>query len=214
MYKHILLDWDGCLADTLSVWMKGYIETFKKFNLKPTEKQIVGTAFGDYNGPIKLGLDDKYIEEFFNELNTNIKTELLNVALHKDVYEVLEKIYVNGIKMALVTSSKRDTVEPALISNKINQYMEFILDADDVTNHKPDPEIVEKAIAKLRSDKNHTLIVSDSSKDILAGKNAGIDTLVFYPQINQRFYKREELENLSHTYINEDFSKLLHLLEI
>lgn len=207
-YRYLLMDWDGCLANTLAVWMGGYIETFKKYELFPTEAEIVNVAFGDYDGPVKLGLNRNNLESFFSDLMIKVIEGLKNVDLHEGVYDVITKLNEKGVEMAIVTSSKRDSVVPALERTGIDKYIKFIVDADDVENHKPDPESIYLAIDKLDAIRDKTIIVGDSAKDLIAGEAAHIDTIVFYPEINKRFYTDEYWEDAKPTFMIDTFSRV------
>lgn len=53
-YTYILLDWDGCLAKTLDLWLEVYQQTFAEYNIFPEDKAIIQQVFGDWNGPKKF----------------------------------------------------------------------------------------------------------------------------------------------------------------
>ncbi|MEK9179348.1 MAG: hypothetical protein AAB893_02665, partial [Patescibacteria group bacterium] len=64
--KSFLFDWDGCLADTLSVWMNSYIEVYGTYGIHPTPDKIIQTSWGNCEkGPANLGLSNpqKVIDE-------------------------------------------------------------------------------------------------------------------------------------------------------
>ncbi|HUW21930.1 MAG TPA: HAD-IA family hydrolase [Candidatus Bathyarchaeia archaeon] len=208
-YQYLLLDWDGCLADTLSIWMAAYKNIFKVFGLIPAEKEIVG-IFGDWQGASKLGVKDNDL--FFKKLLVEVNANLPFAKLHQGVKKTLVELTKRSKKLALVTSSKSASVLPALKNLKVQKIFQAILTEERVTHHKPHPEIVDKAIAALGGNKDQALIIGDGQKDILAGQNAGIDTLIFYPQINSRFYSLDSLKKLKPDYFIRDFKAVLEII--
>lgn len=212
MFNSILLDWDGCMADTLSIWMESYKKLFVKRNIYPSEEEIVGKAFGNWDGPASLGVTDQevYIKELLDEVAEGLK----RVRLHPHVFEIMKSLHDSGSNLAVVTTSKREIVYPLMERFGLIKYVKVVIGAEDVSKHKPDPEIAYKAMEKLGSQKESTIIVGDSEKDVLAGKSAGITTLIFYPEANRRFYREENLRQLKPDFFITDFRKLFEIANL
>ena len=206
-YKYLLLDWDGCLADTLSVWMDAYVSTFNKYGLFPTEEEIVNTTFGSYRGPIELGISENQLDDFMKETFANVTKNVGNVRLYSGVKKTLDRLK-GKVRLCVLTSSERELFEKALDRNMLKDYFEFSICSKDVRKHKPDPEIIYLAVEKFGGTLKDTLIVGDSDKDVIAGHNASVDSVVVYPTINHRFYKKDDLLSLKPTYFIEEFTML------
>ena len=56
-------------------------------------------------------------------------------------------------------------------------------------------------------------MVGDGSKDIEMGKNAGIATILYFPDKNRRFYEPHSLESCGPDHTIRDFSELDALLD-
>lgn len=208
-YNYFLFDWDGCLADTLSIWLRAYDLLLKEKNIMLTSDQIVEDFFGGgYEGPQKHGLDGK---EFYEELMPRVSTRLHSVSLHQNVKETLEELKKRGKKMAIVSTSFSTELKPALSYNHLEGLFDTIVCGDDVTKFKPDPEPLEKAMREIAAVPEETIMIGDSEKDIFAGKNTGITTALFYPTINQQLYVEEFLKDLKSDYFFTDFKDLLQL---
>jgi pyrophosphatase PpaX len=210
--KYLLLDWDGCLADTLSVWMKAYKELYKKYSIETTTEEIIKKSWGNWEeGPKNLGV--KNYKKYAKELVEQVGKELPTVELHSHVYETLEDLKKQRMKMAIVTSSKRQLVEPAVRYNKLDKLIDVIVTEEEVTKRKPDPEILFKALEKLGNrDVEQSIIVGDSAKDVLAGKAAGMETVLYFPKANEKFYDKRELLGTKPDHFIEDFSELKTLI--
>lgn len=210
MFNSILLDWDGCMADTLSIWMESYKKLFAKRNIYPSEQEIVTKVFGNWNGPVRLGVQD--LDFYTKELLDEVAEGLKKVKLHRYVFETIRKLHELGSNLAVVTTSKRETVCSPIARFGLTKYVKVIVTAEDVVRHKPDPEIVYKAMEKLGSQKKSTIIVGDSEKDVLAGKSAGISTVIFFPEANKRFYKEGYLRSLGPDFFITDFRDVVEIV--
>ncbi|MEN9328373.1 MAG: Pyrophosphatase PpaX [Candidatus Parcubacteria bacterium] len=210
-YNYLLFDWDGCLAASLHNALVVYRETFAEYGMNPSDAEIVAKAFGDWN-PSK-NFEIKNNQEFIDKVVKGITARMPYVGLYDGVKETLETLKMKNKKMAIVTSSRRDTVLPALRNLKIDHIFDCFLGKEDFIKEKPDPEILHKAMKEIRAVKEETLIVGDSDKDILAGKNAEITTVVFYPRNNELFYTPETIQNLHADYLIKDFRDLLTIAQ-
>ena len=135
------------MADTLSVWMDTYKTLFAQRGIFPSEKDVVDKVFGDWNGPKKLGVTD--LQEYTDELVREVARRVATVPLHPSVRQVVEMLHRLGLKLAVVTTSKKETVIPAIEFHRLREFIDVFLGAEDVVKHKPNPEIIEKALSAL-----------------------------------------------------------------
>lgn len=210
MKQYILLDWDGNLAKTLDIWLDACRQPLEARGITLSDQEIA-TCFG---APVEKlgewGVDD--IAAAIKEIETIARPNLIDVALYPDAIEVLEKLKKAGKRMALITTSKHDFVKHLLDKYGITHYFDAIIAGDDVTNHKPHPEPIEKALKELGGNKPDAVMIGDSDKDIGAGVNAGIDSILFYPPEHTKFYKLEDLELLHPTHVVHDFRQILQFV--
>lgn len=208
-YKYILFDWDGCLAKTLQVWMKAYKTVFAEYGVYPSEQEI-GHHFGDWEGPKYFGIKD--VEGCIKKIDEIAGEELKKVALYEDARKLLEKLKGNK-SLALLSSSPREILNAAVKHNNLTDYFEVVLAGEDVKNHKPHPEVIEKGLQMLKGAKSKAIIIGDSRKDLEAANNAEIDSILVYPQSHSLFYKFEELKAYKPTYIVNNLSEILRIIK-
>jgi pyrophosphatase PpaX len=207
-YNYILFDWDGTLARTLDVWFEAEKEMLKQYGITIPDEQLI-SSFGDWEFGKKLGVKDN--DKFIQELLVLVDEMLKRVELYANTKEVLLKLIEKGKRLALVTTAKKQNIEPQLERFGFKDIFEVVLTAEDVTNHKPDPEVVNKAIDILNAKKEETLIIGDGPKDIQAGKLAGITTVSFYPKENERFYSEASIKSHGADFV---INNLLDLLKV
>jgi len=210
-YKYIFFDWDGCLAKTLQIWLEAYKAVFAEYGIYPEDREIAEKVFGDWNGPRKLGVED--IDSFTRKLLAIVNEKSLDVKLHDGVKEILDTLKSRGRRLALLTSSKRAIIETGLRNNRIEEYFEIIFTTEDVENNKPHPEMINKAINKLNGNKEGSIMIGDSKKDLGAANNAKIDSILFYPKEHELFYDFELLNSYKPTYVIDDFKELGRILK-
>jgi HAD superfamily hydrolase (TIGR01509 family) len=208
-YKYVLFDWDGCLAKTLDIWFWVEKDMLNKYGINPTDTELI-KSFGDWEFGKKMGIKDN--DKFIRELLIDVDVRLKEVKLYGNVVDVLERLKVLGVKMGIVTTSKRESLSIALEKYNLNNFFSVILAAEDVVKHKPDPEVVNKAMTILNAENEKTLIIGDGPKDIVAGKAAGITTVSFYPKDNERYYSEDDIKSYGADFVIKDLLELLKVV--
>lgn len=218
-YTYIFFDWDGCLADTLGIWMELYKRSLSKRAIQAEEQAIVRELFNDWAGPTRFGVQD--VEAFGREIIAGLEDRIAEVTLNINARRILERLQEANKKTAILTGSKRSFVQPVLAREGIEQFVDLIVSLDDVMHHKPNPEAVEKALGNFdpvlaRAERSRrfeqAIMVGDSIKDIEMGKNAGIATVLYFPDKNRRFYDPEWLESCCPDFVIRDFLELLDIV--
>lgn len=85
----------------------------------------------------------------------------------------LSKLKHMGYKLAVASNSVRHTVDTMMRQASLQQYLEFSLSSQDVTNGKPDPEIYNTAIKRLGVLPEECLIVEDNENGKKAARASG-----------------------------------------
>jgi len=210
-YRYILLDWDGNLAKTLDVWLEACRIPLEKRGLKLSDTEIAA-SFGLFEEQVKKwGFADE-VDAIANEADEIAAKKLPHVELYPDALEVLGRLKESGKLTAVVTTSMHSQVKDALNSHNMLRLFDAIVAWDDTTAHKPNAEPLEKALEKLGGNKEQAIMVGDTEKDILAGQNAGVDTVLFYPAEHTKFYSYDKLVSHKPTYVIDDFRKLIDIV--
>ena len=207
----VIFDLDGTLLDTKPLIDRTFYNTFKEFM---PDLELTDQDYQSFFGPTlhqtfsRFTEDQELIEKmikFYRKFNIeNHNTD--NVKPFNGCKEVLKYLKKKGIKLAIVSSKKNDVIKLGLDLYDLEKYFDVIIGADDVKNHKPDPEGIKLAVSKL-SPKKKVLYVGDNPSDIMAGKNAGVKTCdVMYSDMF------EECEKLNPDYCICDLNGILKIL--
>jgi HAD superfamily hydrolase (TIGR01549 family) len=190
-YQYILLDWDGNLAKTLDVWMDATRLPLKNRGIHISDNQIAMQCFGrPHEGYAELGIVD----------------------VEAATPYVLEELKNQGKRIALITSSLSENVVPTLKKYELDHFFDVLVTNEDTDHHKPHPEPLEKALELLGGGKDQAIMIGDSDKDIQAAKNAGVDSILFFPDEHKKFYTVEDMQNLKATFMIEDFREVVSIV--
>ena len=85
-----------------------------------------------------------------------------------NVMQLLQGLKDNQFRLALATMAARDVVDEVVSYHGIEEYFDYTVTGDDVTNPKPDPEILTKTVGLLGRSIDSTLYVGDSTHDLEA----------------------------------------------
>jgi phosphoglycolate phosphatase len=178
--KHIIFDMDGTLINSGIMIAKTINFVRTNIGLEPLDHSIILEKIND---------PDINSAEFFYQTNefTQEQTELFNQYYHKNCIVGVE-LY-DGVEDILKDISKKYTLSIATNANSIfahkilkhlnvYQYFDYIIGHDMVKNSKPDPEMILKILNKFDLNKNETILIGDSHKDLYAAKNAQIDCIL------------------------------------
>ena len=174
-----LFDLDGTLIDSIRLILDSYHHTLTQHNLPARTDEHwlkgVGTPlsvqFSEWQeSPEVLEAMIATYREY------NLKHHDSMVTVYPGVLEAVREIKAVGIQTGLVTSKNRPGALRGLKLVGLEALMDVLVCADEVTNPKPHPEPVEKAVALLGADPAGTVYVGDSIHDMHSGRAAGVKT--------------------------------------
>ncbi len=93
---------------------------------------------------------------------------------------VFKELNKRGIKLAIASSSDKNSIEKAIEVIKIREYIDYYISGEECEEHKPNPEIYLKVLEKLEIDAESTIVIEDSPIGIEAAKKANIKVYGYY----------------------------------
>jgi pyrophosphatase PpaX len=207
IYQTVLFDWDGCLAQTLDIWMTALEETFADYGLYPG-RAVIAANFGDWDSPTRLGVSVSDRQAFHEAAGKRVDVALPSVELYPGATDLLVELHTTGVRLGLVTSSQPHHIHMAMQRHDLAVLFDAVVTIDDVTHHKPHAEPLELALSRLGAANTTAVMVGDSSKDLGAAVNAGLDSILLFPPEHQLIYDIETLRAFDPTHICESFPQL------
>ena len=124
------------------------------------------------NSPVCYSEQEKFL---LAEKKNNIYRELLQNITSKDLadgaWTVLEKLHAVHIPMAIGSSSKNT---PLIVEKLgIGKFFDAIVDGNQISHSKPDPEVFLLAAEKLHQKPSDCLVVEDAEAGVKAALNGG-----------------------------------------
>jgi pyrophosphatase PpaX len=212
-YDAYLFDWDGTLADSHMLWMEIIRSQLQRYDIELTDQQIVEQLFGRYRvGITELNIPSKDFKQLDEELTVRGTQGMPNMPLFPQAREVLETLVAKGKKLALITASYRQVIDITITEHKLLETFDVVVTGDEVTMQKPDPEGLTVALKALGVMPRQAVMIGDSKKDILAGRNAGTDTLLFAASQYADQHNSIELRQCQPTYTISTWQELLDQL--
>jgi len=180
-YDAILFDFDGVLSDTEPLHFRCWTEVLAGFGIHPTWEWFAKTCIGvsehdtlqafRFLASPPLDFDALWAQyprkkQLFRELIAQ------GVPLAPGVPQLLEELH--GVyRIAVVSSSARLEVQPALDITGVWKYFDAAVCGREVEHLKPAPDPYLRAAELLQS--NSPLVVEDSAAGVASAQAAGFD---------------------------------------
>jgi pyrophosphatase PpaX len=207
-----LFDLDGTLIDSVRLILDSYHHTLAAHGIPPRSDEEwlrgVGTPLTAQFAEWK---DQGMLEALvatYREYNLAHHDRMVTV--YPGVAAALNAVRRAGRATGLVTSKNRTGALRGLAVAQLEPLMDVLVCADEVTNAKPHPEPVEKALALLGAPASTAVYVGDSIHDMVAGRAAGVRTAaaLWGP------FGREHLEGATPDYWLDSPADLVRLLDV
>jgi HAD superfamily hydrolase (TIGR01509 family) len=184
MIRAIVFDMDGVLIDARDWHYEALNRALRLFGLEisrydhlttfdglPTRRKLELLSL-QYHVPAAL-------HDFINEMKQKYTLEIVEARCRPRYNHqfALARLQAAGYRMAVASNSVRRSIETMLERADLSRYFEFFLSNEDVTRSKPDPEMYDRAIARLGVSPPETLVVEDNQHGIRAAMASGAHVL-------------------------------------
>jgi HAD superfamily hydrolase (TIGR01549 family) len=174
--KNIIFDWDGTLVDSAHLGLLAFEKTFSELGV-PFAHTIYEAKYSPnwYSTYEALGLP-KELWEVADELWTRHYGEQ-SAPLIEGVGETLLNLLAKGYQLAIVSSGNRRRVCREVEQSVLKDVFAVIICSEDITNKKPHPEGLSRAIREMNVDPSQCVYVGDAPEDIEMGRRAEVMTI-------------------------------------
>jgi beta-phosphoglucomutase family hydrolase len=175
--KALIFDLDGTVIDSMPIHLRAWIDVLREYGIEyPEELFYEFTGIPTHkivpliNERLNLNLDSDEIsikkEEYY-------KKHISMVDTIKPVIDLVNK-YHGKLPMALGTGSTKIITEITLKALNLNKYFEIYVTADDVINHKPEPDTFLKCAELMGVLPEYCEVFEDGDTGLLAASKAGM----------------------------------------
>lgn len=176
----VIFDMDGVICHTNPFHKKAFEAFFDKYEIPYSEPEFEAHMYGKHNGYIMshffkrtvqgaelLSLEDEK-ESMFREI---YKTQIQSLPHYQAFLSALK---AEGVLTGVATSAPRANLDLILDGLVIRNQMESVMSSEDVSTHKPSPEVYLKTAERLGLEPSQCLVFEDSFSGVSAGLNAGM----------------------------------------
>jgi phosphoglycolate phosphatase len=183
--KAVLFDLDGTLIDTAADFVRIIQQMCRDEQRPVVEAEIIRTQVSegaramvqlvypemDVTDPVFL----VHRQRFLNTYGDNI---VVDTNLFEGMYPLLEELEAHQIPWGIVTNKPRGLSELLLAALNLTERCAVLVCPEDVSKTKPDPEPMYLAAKQLNLEARDIIYVGDHPRDIDAGRNAEMYTIL------------------------------------
>ncbi len=175
-YPVVLFDLDGTLIDSGPMILA---------SMRHAATTVLGVEIDETR--VRAAIGGPGLVDQMRELDPDRVDELVeayrahNEPLHEGLeafermLDVLSVLRERGHRLGIVTAKRRFTVELAFARfPQLRDLTDVLVGADDTERHKPDPDPLLEALARLGADSAEAAYVGDSPFDVRAAKAGGL----------------------------------------
>ena len=174
-FPTVLFDLDGTLVDSGAMMLASFRHATRTVLAREIPDEVFAASIGGRRLEEQMrAIDEARADELvlaYREHNGPLHDELQAFA---GVEELLADLAAQGRRLGVVTAKRMTTVQRAFEVLPIGRYFETVVTSDQTVRHKPHPDPVLLALARLGAAPSEAAFVGDSPFDVAAGKAAGV----------------------------------------
>lgn len=202
MYKNLIFDFDGTIADSKECSIVATQKSFKEEGLEEPSVNLIEYYMGipiekSFSLMSSVDLDDDQLEELITTFRQNYKTvESSYLKLYKHMTEHLQSLSKDK-RLFVVSSKKTDVLIRNLEILDIDHLFTEVIGSDKVDNYKPSPDGINYILNKYQLENEETIYIGDAIFDMQMANSAKVASCA----VTWGTHSIEELKSENPTFI-------------
>ena len=181
----VLFDLDGTLIDTAADFIRIIQNMCREEGRVVVDADLIRTQVSEgaramvklvypelaVDDPIFLAHRQRFLDLYGEDI-------AVDTDLFQGMYPLIEDLESHNIPWGIVTNKPRGLSESLLQALNLSERCAVLVCPEDVTHTKPDPEPMYLAASHLQIDPKQIIYVGDHPRDIDAGRNASMYTIL------------------------------------
>jgi HAD superfamily hydrolase (TIGR01509 family) len=181
LYRALLFDLDGTLAETDSLHLPTWVDALEPYGVEVDEEfyrnRISGRNTNEIVRELLPDLTHAQGRAIGDAKEASFRERASDLEPLPGLVDCVERGRERGMKIALVTNAPEENVEAILLALKLRDFFDVVVLADEVEAVKPDPAPYMAALKKTGVPAERALAFEDSVSGISSSVAAGIPTV-------------------------------------
>lgn len=209
MYKNLIFDFDGTIADSKECSIVATQKSFKEKGLEEPTVNLIEYYMGipiekSFSLMSSVDLDDHQLEALIKTFRQNYKkVESSYLKLYKHMTEQLQSLSKDK-QLFVVSSKKTDVLIRNLEILDIDHLFTEVIGSDKVNHYKPSPDGINYILNKYQLENEETIYIGDAIFDMQMANSAKVASCA----VTWGTHSIEELKSENPTYIIHEVTKL------
>lgn len=179
-YELIVFDWDGTLLDSAAAIVNAIQAACRDLDLpEPSDAQarhVIGLGLADAMRHAVPDLPADSYQSMVERYRFHYLASDQTLTLFPGIPAVLQRLQAAGHTLTVATGKSRLGLNRALDHSGLRPLFQASRCADEC-HSKPHPQMLEELMAEFAVGPEATLMIGDTSHDLLMASNAGVDGL-------------------------------------
>jgi HAD superfamily hydrolase (TIGR01509 family) len=181
LYKALLFDLDGTLAETDSLHLPTWVDVLSPYGVEVDEEfyreSISGRSTSKIVEDLLPDLPAEEGRKLADAKEASFRERARELEPLPGLLDFMEEAKNRGLSLALVTNAPEENVEAILLALELGEFFDKVVLSDEVGPVKPDPAPYRAALDKLGVAPEEALAFEDSPSGIASAVGAGIPTV-------------------------------------